>query len=195
MMDKMFLSPEHGFVDDTEIDFGPGLNVFIGANGVGTSYLMDLIVVATTCGRLASRAKTIYMYDMLNEISGLFDLPPRGSGAEAMQEVAFAFCDYSTCVFDDFADQLSPRQATEFTRLVSDWCAKYDTQVICSTHTPGVLDALDLSTDGRDKLFALDFNTASQRVCRQVKPSPELVALNKEYPLSRLWPMGNIGGV
>lgn len=191
-MKSISLAEKDGFADNTSIVFSPGLNVFIGANGIGTTYLLDLIDSRSPVNN--QRDHPILMYDMMCEIADIFRVSPQGRGAEEMHKVIKCFATQTICVFDDFADYLSPRQSKDFTQLVSDWCVKYNTQVICATHTPGVLDALCLAPE-RDKLFALDWRSDDLRVCTEINPSPELIALNDKYPLSQLWPMGNIGAV
>jgi hypothetical protein len=57
-----------------------------------------------------------------------------------------------------------------------------------------VLDGLDLDDD-EVRLFAVERNSQGHTVIRRVELSPELQSLNKEYPLSRLWAMGNLGAV
>lgn len=191
-MKSVYLSEKDGFPNDTNIEFSPNLNVFIGPNGIGTTHLLDLISERTPIR--TRRDKPVLIYDLMCQIADLFENTPQGRGAEEMHNVALILSKHNVCIFDNFADCLGPRQASAFTKLISDWCAEHDTQVICATHTPGVLDALCLSPN-RDRLFALDWRSDDVRVCREIKPSPSLDALNETYPLSRLWPMGNIGAV
>lgn len=63
-----------------------------------------------------------------------------------------------------------------------------------TTHNPAVIDGLNL-TDDEIRLFAVDRNSAGHTLCERIVPTPELLALNQEYPLSRLWLMGNLGAV
>jgi hypothetical protein len=57
-----------------------------------------------------------------------------------------------------------------------------------------VLDGLDLDDD-EVRLFAVERNSEGHTTVRRITLTPELSRLNKEYPLSRLWTMGNLGAV
>ena len=57
-----------------------------------------------------------------------------------------------------------------------------------------MLDGLDL-TDDEVRLFAVERNNKGYTEVRRIKPSNELLALNENYPLSRLWLMGRLGAI
>jgi hypothetical protein len=49
--------------------------------------------------------------------------------------------------------------------------------------------------DDEIRLFAIDRNSDGQTVVKRIEMTPDLAALQKNYPLSRLWLMGNLGAV
>jgi hypothetical protein len=63
-----------------------------------------------------------------------------------------------------------------------------------TAHNPAVLDGLDLRDDDV-RLFSVDRNSDGHTQITRIEPSEKLLALNKEYPLSRLWLMGSLGAV
>ena len=67
-------------------------------------------------------------------------------------------------------------------------------QLLFTAHNPAVLDGLDLEND-EVRLFAVDRDSNGHTVVRRLNPTPELRALNRDYPLSRLWMMGHLGAV
>ncbi len=69
-------------------------------------------------------------------------------------------------------------------------------QIIFTAHNPAVLDGLDLTRDDI-RLFAVDRNSEGHSVINPIKITGELqkLTLQKDWPLSRLWVMGNLGGV
>jgi hypothetical protein len=67
-------------------------------------------------------------------------------------------------------------------------------QLLFTAHNPAVLDGLDL-TDDEVRLFAVERNSEGHTCVRRVALTDELLKLNKEYPLSRLWMMGHLGAV
>jgi len=98
---------------------------------------------------------------------------------------------------DNLDQALNPRLLKHFTKLLSQWVCEVDRQqIIFTAHNPAVIDGLDLS-DHRIKLFAIDRDNTGHSQAFQVVLTPALAALAKEkdWPLSRLWMMGHIGGV
>jgi predicted ATPase len=112
--------------------------------------------------------------------------------------LALASHDRAPRVFaiDNFDQALHPRLAQALTRLVSDQIAKDGTrQVLATTHSPLVLDGLDL-TNPAIRLFAVDRDQNGMTQVRRVEVSPELWAeAERGLGLSRLWVMGRLGGV
>lgn len=103
------------------------------------------------------------------------------------------------CLAIDNLDQaLNPRLVKELARLICEWFTEYrnDRQILCTSHNPAVIDGLSLDDD-RVRLFAVDRNSMGHTTVRRIEMTPELSGLSKgnEWPLSRLWMMGHIGGV
>ncbi len=97
---------------------------------------------------------------------------------------------------DNLDSALNPRLVTRLVGHLAAWlsAANPDRQLLFTAHNPAVLDGLDLE-DSEVRLFAVERNSAGHTTVRRITLSPELLALNKEYPLSRLWAMGNLGAV
>jgi hypothetical protein len=97
---------------------------------------------------------------------------------------------------DNIDQALNPRLAAALIRKISSWLRKAGSgrQLIFTAHNPAALDGLDL-TDDEVRLFAVDRNSDGQTVVKRIEMTPELAVLQKDYPLSRLWLMGNLGAV
>lgn len=98
---------------------------------------------------------------------------------------------------DNLDQALNPRLLKHFTKMLSQWvCEMERQQIIFTAHNPAVIDGLELGDD-RIKLFAVDRDNTGHSQAFQVMLTPQLVALakDKDWPLSRLWMMGHIGGV
>jgi len=97
---------------------------------------------------------------------------------------------------DNLDQALNPRSATRLTERLAVWlkAESPDRQLLFTTHNPAVIDGLNLADD-QIRLFAVERNTSGHTRCERIVPTPELLALNREYPLSRLWLMGNLGAV
>jgi len=97
---------------------------------------------------------------------------------------------------DNLDSALNPRLVTRLVVRLAEWLRLGDPgrQLLFTAHNPTVLDGLDLDDDDV-RLFAVERNSQGHTVIRRVELSPDLQKLNKEYPLSRLWAMGNLGAV
>lgn len=101
----------------------------------------------------------------------------------------------SLFAIDNFDQALNPRMASLITSKFCTWIqSKPGRQVLLTAHNPAVLDGLDLSNQDI-RLFVVDRNNKGHTSVRRLETSPELIKLNKQYPLSRLWMSGNLGGV
>jgi len=102
----------------------------------------------------------------------------------------------SIFAIDNLDSALNPRLVTRLVGQLAAWLAATspDRQLLFTAHNPTVLDGLDLDDD-EVRLFAVERNSEGHTTVRRITLTPELQALNKEYPLSRLWAMGNIGAV
>lgn len=101
------------------------------------------------------------------------------------------------CFSIDNLDQaLNPRLLTRLIKCLSGWLLASDKekQLLFTAHNPAVLDGLDL--DNPDiRLFAVDRNNNGLTRVRRIELTDGVRKLNSQYPLSRLWLMGNLGAV
>lgn len=98
---------------------------------------------------------------------------------------------------DNLDQALNPRLATRLTGKLSEWLEqdkRKKRQILFTAHNPAVLDGLDLLND-EIRLFAVNRNSDGYTRINRIVPTTKLAALNKKYPLSRLWLMGHLGAV
>lgn len=97
---------------------------------------------------------------------------------------------------DNLDQALNPRLVARLTAKLAGWLAHADLsrQLLFTAHNPAVLDGLDLN-DPEVRLFAVERNSEGHTVIRRVELSNELLRMNADYPLSRLWLMGNLGAM
>jgi energy-coupling factor transporter ATP-binding protein EcfA2 len=100
---------------------------------------------------------------------------------------------------DNFCQSMNPRLARGLTRLFCRLMLESDPprQALLTTHSPLVLDGLDLRDD-RIRLFAVDrsHTTGGATKVSRVRLSDEVLEKGKKgTPLSMMWSMGLLGGV
>ena len=97
---------------------------------------------------------------------------------------------------DNLDQALNPRLMANLTGRLSGWLKSADAerQLLFTAHNPAVLDGLNLQDD-EIRLFTVERNSEGHTKVQRVEVSEKLLALNSEYPLSRLWLMGNLGAV
>ncbi len=102
----------------------------------------------------------------------------------------------SVFAIDNLDSALNPRLVTRLVTRLGDWLqiGNPDRQLFFTAHNPAVLDGLNLD-DNEIRLFAVERDSGGHTAVRRVTVSPELRSLNTQYPLSRLWAMGNLGAV
>jgi len=102
----------------------------------------------------------------------------------------------SVFAIDNLDSALNPRLVTRLVERLGEWLqlGEPNRQLLFTAHNPTVLDGLDLYDD-EVRLFTVERNSEGHTTVRRVEISPELRKLNKQYPLSRLWAMGNLGAV
>lgn len=102
----------------------------------------------------------------------------------------------SVFAIDNLDSALNPRLVTRLVAHLATWLAATnpDRQLLFTAHNPTVLDGLDLD-DEEVRLFAVERNSEGHTTVRRITLTPELHELNRTYPLSRLWAMGNLGAV
>lgn len=99
---------------------------------------------------------------------------------------------------DNLDHALNPRLVRQLARFLCKWVIQGERQqqLIFTAHNPAVIDGLDLQDD-KVRLFAVDRNSAGHTKATRVAMTPALLKMvnEKDWPLSRLWMMGHIGGV
>jgi len=104
---------------------------------------------------------------------------------------------------DNLDQALNPRLVTALVQRLHGWLTHGQSrpgpqaparQLLFTAHNPAVLDGLDLANDDI-RLFAIGRNNLGHTSVHRIAMTPELAALNQQYPLSRLWPMGHLGAV
>lgn len=97
---------------------------------------------------------------------------------------------------DNLDQALNPLLLARLVARLSDWLCHNgpDRQLLFTAHNPAALDGLDLSNPAV-RLFTVERNSDGLTCVRRLEPTPELLALNHQYPLSRLWLMGHLGAV
>ena len=101
------------------------------------------------------------------------------------------------CAVDNADHGLNPRLARSLFEHLCRWYldANEPRQLLLTTHNPLVLDGL-LLQDDRVRLFTVSrTNTGRTSVRRVVIDDSLLERARREWSLSRLWVMGNLGGV
>lgn len=102
----------------------------------------------------------------------------------------------SVFAIDNLDSALNPRLVTRLVERLAGWLTQGDPnrQLLFTAHNPSVLDGLKLDDD-EVRLFAVERNSVGHTTVRRIVVTPELQALNEQYPLSRLWAMGHLGAV
>lgn len=96
---------------------------------------------------------------------------------------------------DNLDQALNPRLVAKLVGRLAPWLRRAGSrQLLFTAHNPAVLDGLDLNDDAV-RLFAVERNSEGHTSVRRIELSPELQKLHRQYPLSRLWLMGNLGAV
>jgi predicted ATPase len=89
---------------------------------------------------------------------------------------------------DNLDQALNPRLMARLAERLTGWIrtSSSSRQVLFTAHNPAVLDGLDLR-DNDVRLFTVERNSSGHTTVSRVEMSDKLEALNRDYPLSRLW--------
>lgn len=98
----------------------------------------------------------------------------------------------SIFAIDSFDHALNPRLAKKMMQVFCEQIIENDKHVFLTTHSPLVLDGLDISNDNV-RLFAVERDKYGYAQIKRIMVSSELI--NEGQPLSRLWINGRLGGV
>ncbi|OAV65760.1 putative ATPase [Bacteroidales bacterium Barb6XT] len=90
---------------------------------------------------------------------------------------------------DNIESSFNPKLCTKIIRLLADLAKKHGKQVIFTTHSPFILDGLNLSDDS-ERLFVVRRNEEGHTKLRRIEYKPE-----RTKKLSELWMTGAIGGL
>lgn len=94
---------------------------------------------------------------------------------------------------DNIENSLNPKMCTKLMTTVAELAKAHDKQVMITTHSPAILDGIDLNDD-EQRLFLVYRNKLGHTVAKRVsKPQP----LPGQIPakLSELFMMGHLGGL
>ncbi len=94
---------------------------------------------------------------------------------------------------DNIEASLNPKLCRELISRLVRLSKEHDKQVIATTHSPAVLDGLDL-TDDEQRLFVVYRNSEGRTRVRRVMP-PTVMAGETEVPLSEAFVRGYLGGL
>jgi predicted ATPase len=94
---------------------------------------------------------------------------------------------------DNVDTSLNPKTATALTARLAELAKKYKKQIFLTTHSPAVLDGIDL-TDQEQRLFVFQRNRRGETRCRRVT-APQPVAGEAPVKLSEAFLRGLIGGL
>jgi predicted ATPase len=97
---------------------------------------------------------------------------------------------------DNLDQALNPRLLSKLISYLSGWLQYNapDQQLLFTAHNPAALDGLNLA-DSEVRLFLVDRNSHGHTCVNRLELTPKLSKLNEQYPLSRLWMMGNLGAL
>lgn len=98
----------------------------------------------------------------------------------------------SIFAIDSFDHALNPRLAKKMMQVFCEQIIENNKHVFLTTHSPLVLDGLDISNDDI-RLFAVERDKHGYAQIKRIMVSQELI--NEGQPLSRLWINGRLGGV
>lgn len=104
----------------------------------------------------------------------------------------------SFCAIDNADHGLNPRLATVLMERFSQWILNNpdQRQILMTSHNPAVLDGLPLQDD-RVRLFTVDRDNKGKTVVNRIVVGDRLkkLAVDRGWPLSRLWMNKLIGGM
>ena len=101
------------------------------------------------------------------------------------------------CAVDNADHALNPRLARSLMQNLCQWylASRQPRQILLTTHNPLVLDGLPLR-DERVRLFTVSRSNSGRTAVRRVVVDSQMMKkAEKGWSLSRLWVMGNLGGV
>ena len=157
----------------------------------------SLLSASVPTMRLVVKFKDRYMANLRNELSG-YDASEGALYVLFMLVLAMHPASPTCMAIDNFDQALNPRTARRMTQIFVEQALRNGRQVLMTTHNPLVLDGLPL-WDPRVRLFVVERAGDGGTDVRRVPiNAPERLREQQEkgeLPLSRMWVMGQLGGV
>lgn len=136
---------------------------------------------------------TVYVKDRyINETLQYFDQRSTNEGFLFLLFYITLFVSKDTPQFfaiDNLESSFNPKLCTKITKLLIDLAEKHNKQVVVTTHSPFILDGLDLS-DSQQKLIVVRRNDDGHTKIKEIKHNE-----NRKKKLSEIWMSGAIGGL
>ena len=92
---------------------------------------------------------------------------------------------------DNIDTGLNPRLCRYLMKVIGQLAAKYDKQLLITTHNPAILDGITLNGDG-SHLFVVERSDGGDTRINELKLKP---ATERRMKLSEMWMNGLIGGI
>lgn len=145
---------------------------------------------------LAAGERSLRIRDRYLAQGALFDQRSANEGFLFLLFYLTLFVSDETPAFfaiDNVDTALNPKLATATVRKLVELSREHDKQVIFTTHSPAVLDALDLHDD-EQRLLVVDRDVEGATVVRRVSP-PKPLPGDSAVPLSEAFVRGYLGGL
>lgn len=145
---------------------------------------------------LAAGERSLRIRDRYLAQGALFDQRSANEGFLFLLFYLTLFVSDETPAFfaiDNVDTALNPKLATATVRKLVELSRDHDKQVIFTTHSPAVLDALDLHDD-EQRLLVVDRDVEGATVVRRV-PAPNPLPGDSAVPLSEAFVRGYLGGL
>jgi predicted ATPase len=145
---------------------------------------------------LAAGERSLRIRDRYLAQGALFDQRSANEGFLFLLFYLTLFVSDETPAFfaiDNVDTALNPKLATATVRKLVELAREHDKQVIFTTHSPAVLDALDLHDD-EQRLLVVDRDVEGATVVRRVSP-PKPLPGDSAVPLSEAFVRGYLGGL
>lgn len=95
---------------------------------------------------------------------------------------------------DNLDQALNPILSKKLVSCMAKWLDVHQRQILFTTHNPAVLDGLNLQ-NSEICLFAVERNLRGVTQIKQILLNEKVRKLLSDYPLSRLWLLGELGAV
>lgn len=158
--------------------------------------LLDWFQAIEIPKNLAAGERSLRIRDRYLAAGALFDQRSANEGFLFLLFYLTLFVSDETPSFfaiDNVDTALNPKLATATVRKLVELASEHDKQVIFTTHSPAVLDALDL-TDEEQRLLVTDRDEDGGTLVRRVS-APKPLGKDPAVPLSEAFVRGYLGGL